>query len=243
MDHSTENEESTKQEELEKPLLRDESELEGALLPPQVVPTAVPVAAAKTNAANDSTAVAVASITEAALSVPTVGPITYFEYEQKTGGGGDANGDDDVDATILREAPTIPSYYDGCTGYNPQRERDAALLVTRDGLAKTDDEIVDIGKQNRNVYAKNYFVRQDVEVANQRAAVLKRAEETGRTQTSALAAKDLKGGVPPPPAPKEDPEHFQGTYGKEYEVAEYQSGYNYDTTEYDVAEYKSIYES
>jgi hypothetical protein len=138
--------------------------------------------------------------------------------------------------------PVLPSK--STSLHNPVRDKARADRGTRLGLVQTELEAEGVERENRNVYAVNYFQDEKVRQANEHARERQRKEDLGVTQTSYASAVEeeaeasaMAGGKAV--APSE--EFFEGTYGKEYEVSSYDVS-SYETSEYDVTRYTSVYE-
>jgi hypothetical protein len=153
--------------------------------------------------------------------LPTAVPTGYFQYEQQP---------KEENVVCLPSAPL------NLTSNDPSN----TLFVRRaeqKGLYLSELEKEKIAKANRDVYSINYATNQDIEQANQRARERTFQEETGQFYTSASASTAPY----TPPGPVTAQEFYEGTYGKEYEVAPYETG-TYETSEYQVSDYKSVYE-
>jgi len=202
----------------EERLLRDTSELEGTLLP-----TARPIE-------NVGDADMIGDVQEAAAATPA----TYFDYSQ-------LDNDQTAEVEII-EAPAIPGLSSDMRN-DSDRERHLLHLAQQRGMIDADREMEDIRRAKTNVFAVNYYTKEEVRRGNQRASDLKRKEDAGALQTSATVSKEEY--VPPPPEHQTKREEFKGTYGSEYKVKEYELGTEdrYETADYEVSEYKSIYES
>jgi hypothetical protein len=198
---------------------RDPEELEGTLL----VPTALAVPHDNLDH----------SIPMASTTAATALPTTYFEYDAALA---DADSTEKQQEIVVEEAVAIPSYNEFTN--DPHRERDTLAQANRKGMIQTEEEIEEIKRANRESFAINYHTRDQIKEANRLAAATKRKEELGMLQTSATIPKvDYV-----PPATVKAPEFYEGSYGKDYEIAEYETT-NYETADYETTEYKSVYDS
>lgn len=197
----------------QKSLLRASSELEGTLL----LPTARPVSDKEDDLERGSAP---------PLTMATACPDSYFDYNQDE--------EKKASETII-VAPTIPTVDQQL--HNSLRDRMQLSRAAQKGLIDADQEMEEISKANRKVNAINYFTKQQIREAELKGKTLNVMEETGQTQTSKTVPLD----APVPEPVKVDQEHFEGTFGKEYDVSSYEIG-TYDTTEYEVSAYKSVYE-
>lgn len=136
---------------------------------------------------------------------------------------------------IILDAPTVPTHV---TSHDPEQDKRLLERGARNGLFDADAEIDAIQRNNRDTYAHQYNAKAQLQQANKHAASIQRKEDTGAVQTTDTMPQD---NFVPPPVEKL-PEFYPGTYGKGYEVAEYDTK-KYDTSEYNVAKYKSVYES
>jgi hypothetical protein len=197
---------------------RDPEELEGTLL----LPTAHAV-----HIDNHDSSVPMASTT-AATALPT----TYFEYDTAL-----ADSTEKQDEIVVEEAVALPSYNE-LTSNDPHRDRNTLARAQRKGRIQTDEEIEEVKRANRESFAVNYHIKDQIKEANRLAAATKRKEELGMLQTSATIPKEEY----VPPAKVKAPEFYEGSYGNDYEVQEYETS-EYETTEYETTEYKSVYDS
>lgn len=223
---------------------QDPEELEGTLLLPTA--TAVP-----TSSLNNHDSQQQHNIPMATTTVATAVPTTYFEYDAPVIGASveaaaaaTATDDeyDDEKQVILEQAAVLPLYDE--FSQNEQRERQLLRKGQVAGRIKAESEIQDIQRLNRDAYAVNWSVKQQIAQANRSAALQKHKEELGLVQTSAtFREQDKKTDFKKKTAAAvKEPEFYEGTYGKDYDTAEYETG-EYNTAEYDVQEYKSVYES
>jgi hypothetical protein len=154
------------------------------------------------------------------------------------------------------DAPVIPTYdqhrYENMR--NTTRDRHLLAVGEQRGLIDNEQQREEIQRANRKVASIDYFARQQVEEANRLARSINRKEEAkllqAATQTQATATSDEKQNTSTASTmtqqqqlQKKEPEHFKhvGTFGKEYETAEYNVG-EFSTTDYKISEYKSVYE-
>jgi hypothetical protein len=221
---------------------QDPEELEGTLLLPTA--TAVP-----TSSLNNHDSQQQHNIPMATTTVATAVPTTYFEYDAPVIGASveaaAAATDDEYDdekQVILEQAAVLPLYDE--FSQNEQRERQLLRKGQVAGRIKAESEIQDIQRLNRDAYAVNWSVKQQIAQANRSASLQKHKEELGLVQTSAtFREQDKKTDFKKKTAAAvKEPEFYEGTYGKDYDTAEYETG-EYNTAEYDVQEYKSVYES
>ena len=140
-------------------------------------------------------------------------------------------------AQILEDAVPIPS--EDPTSNAPDRDRALADLAGHRGRMQADQESDAIARSSREARSREYFVRAAVRNANQNARMRKHNEDRAVRNPNSDVPVHKQKYEGPPPMPKE---FYEGTYGKEYEVADYETG-EYDTRDYDVSEYKSVYES
>ena len=198
---------------------RDPEELEGTLL--------VPTALAVPNDNLDN------SIPMASTTAATALPTTYFDYETALA---DADSTEKEHEIVVEEAVALPSYNE----FTNDQHRDSNTLAqaNRKGMIQTEAEIQEIKRANRESFAINYHTSDKIKEANRLAAATKRKEELGMLQTSATIPKEEY----VPPASVKAPEFYEGSYGKDYEIAEYETA-DYETTDYEPIEYKSVYDS
>lgn len=200
-----------------KSLLRDSSELEGALLP---------------------TAQAVVFDEEADDKTPMA--TVAFDYSDRQN-----NILHDEYAERIPLAPTIPNFETNSAVISDERlQRQLIAEAARRGEIDAEEEKERIQKLNRDVYARNYYEREQVRRANELAAKRNRLEKAGAIDNSSEVAANASKIPQPssqPPAVKA-PEYYPGTYGAEYEVSKYEVE-SYETSDYEVSEYKSLYES
>jgi len=139
---------------------------------------------------------------------------------------------------IVRDAIPVPG--ENVTSYTPERERALAHLAAHRGRLQAEQELEEIQRASRNIGAIQYYSKAEVEAANRLARERMRAEEMGRTQTNerAPAVKEWENNS----SAKRKVECRQGTFGKDYEVSEYASVYEYDVKDYQTSSYKSVYE-
>jgi hypothetical protein len=199
---------------------RDPEELEGTLL----VPTALAIPHDNLDHSN---------IPMASTTAATALPTTYFEYDTALA---DADATEKQQKVVVEEAVALPSYNEFAN--DPHRDRDTLAQANRKGLIQTDAEIEKIKRANRESFAINYHIGDQIKEANRLAAATKRKEELGMLQTSATIPKEEY----VPPAIAKAPEFYEGSYTKDYEVAEYETT-DYETTDYETTEYKSVYDS
>jgi len=201
-----------------KSLLRNNSELEGALLP-------TAQAVVFDEEADDNTPMATAALD---YSDHNNENILHGEYAER-----------------IPLAPTIPNLDTNSVVISDERLQQQLIAESaRRGEIDAEEEKERIQKLNRDVYARNYYEREQVRRANELAAKRNRLEKAGAIDTSADVAANMSKIPKPssqPPAVKA-PEFYPGTYGGEYEVSKYEVG-SYETSDYEVSEYKSVYES
>jgi hypothetical protein len=199
---------------------RDPEELEGTLLLPTILPTALAV---PDNQHDNSIPMA--------STAATVLPTTYFEYDTAL-----ADEAEKQEEIVVEEAVALPSHDE--FAHDPHRDSNTLAHAQRKGLIQTDDESEKIKRANRETFSLNYQNKQQIKDANSLANATKRKEELGLLQTSATIPKEMY----TPPATVKAPEFYEGSYGKEYEIQDYDTA-EYETTDYETTEYKSVYDS
>eukprot|EP00977_Amphora_coffeiformis_P020526 scaffold8332_cov172-Amphora_coffeaeformis.AAC.8 len=209
---------------------RDPDELEGSLLP---VATAVaPSDNGRTVPFENDDAVPVAAAT----------PVSYFAYPDDDDSG---NNDTTEQQLLIREVPAVPLANSSVAEAAVEEEQVRRRLAqgARTGLIDNDAQIQDIRKANRQVPAINYFTQRQLDQANRRARGLSRQENQQGwqgPQSELVAAPKASSSLSS--ARKDETNTPQGTFGKEYEVGQYEVK-EYDTEDYQISEYKSLYDS
>jgi hypothetical protein len=192
--------------------VRDRDELEGALLP---------VAQAIRSEQQED----IPTTTLGGVPVAAATPMSYFVYDSVP----------EEEIQVVRDASVIPS----ADQLLPSEEAQRSLFAYGERAGRIDNDMQkeDIQKANQQVNSINYFTKQQVDHANQRALRLSLEERHGPRPTNELAGAAAR------PALAQDSQTKTPTaYGKDYDVAEYQTS-EYQTNEYGISEYKSIYES
>jgi len=142
--------------------------------------------------------------------------------------------------------------FDNSTTHPPYLYHNSALLRVGEerGRIDVDQEATLVEKNQRNVNAIHYHQQADVQEANAHAKQVQQQEESGKVQTTTAMATRHKvtssapsSEKPPQETTEPQTEAATGTFGQEYEVAEYQIGGGYDTQDYEVKEYKSVYDA
>lgn len=158
---------------------------------------------------------------------------------------------EDVDNDyVVENAVLLPTTFDLTNGGNrddlDQRATDEG---TRRGLAKAEEEVYEIFRNNCKVPAINNMQDINVNAANENALVQNFREEYGLVQTTTTATIQSMGVTAASPltshcgqTTRQEPVFFAGSYGKEYETSEYKTA-EYSTSDYETSQYKSVYES
>ena len=152
-------------------------------------------------------------------------PVTAFVYDDT---------EEEITAQAdIPTAPFLPMYQDEQS--RDQVERQAIAKGARRGKIEAESEKEFIGKASREVYAKNYHAKRQVQAAN---------EEARRRNQEGVQVNEDKYTVERKEEKKEEKQDlaFPTCYPNGYEVSEYETT-EYDTSDnYDVSEYKSVYE-
>lgn len=198
-------------------VIRDESELEGALLPAsRQDDEMIPLAAAAY-------------------------PVEHFEYTDATLAEDDRQHQQEEQMTYPSEQMAYPSEQRHRTGVADD-SRSRVKYAERNGIVASDQELVAIRRNNRKVLSHDYFERQSIKEANRNARMMDSIELQGRTPTmtenrptrSEEFRKQQKQDIG---QSKPSGDHKVGGY----EVQEYNMA-NYDTVDYNVSDYKSVYD-
>eukprot|EP00980_Cylindrotheca_fusiformis_P008755 scaffold1869_cov122-Cylindrotheca_fusiformis.AAC.17 len=199
--------------------IRDEEELEGALLPPTETYGSdgqrVPLAAAAAY------------------------PVEHFEYT-------DAALEHDQQQQEEDEHIAYPLEFAAHSGIADD-SRDRVKFAERHGLVASDQELEAIRRNNGKVLSHDFLERQTFEQGNRNARFIDSYyERQGRTPPMTenrppskefLCSKQEKKDSTTPSEPSTSAPYKVGGY----EVKEYKMG-EYDTQEYNVSEYKSVYD-
>jgi len=142
-----------------------------------------------------------------------------------------------------REVPLAPVIPDGI--FDPS-QLDYVNLRQGEHVGRNaaQQEVEEIHRANRRVYAIDYNTQREIKDGNLFARQKNQAETAGALYTdlsTPFRGVKTTTSVPntSPPSTTRPPIH--GTFGKDYTVSEYNVG-SYDTREYDISEYKSVYE-
>lgn len=140
---------------------------------------------------------------------------------------------------IVENAIAVPSEDGILSSSDVQRNgRTVTNLATRRGRMSAEQELEDIQRANMNVRAHNYFVRADVDEANR---LLLNHIQLGDLSRNYTIPMDSKKVVTKPINSHSQQAALQGTFGKDYEVSNYDVN-EYSTKDYEVSTYKSVYE-
>jgi len=155
---------------------------------------------------------------------------------------------DHEEANEAPYAPAIPEFYNGKRLHNSARDDQLLRVAERKGRICVDEEQEALERNRREIHAIDYHQKAKVQEGNQRAELLERKLEFGLDQiaqtTVDMAEKTTKEATANTTIPQRtEPPNYTGTFGKEYEVNEYNVGENYETQDYEVTEYKSAYDS
>lgn len=235
----------------EVPLLRDYRELEGTLLPS----VHMVVATAEDSLLSSPTA-------PAGKCTSTSGPLKYatvLSYEDEDC----FNAAGATTTTTIRPhhthlQPDAISHAQATAlvfpvdPYNNEKDDDLyAAELMRVGEARgrllNEMEQEEIRRNIREIRAIRYHEKEALREANERARQVQGNEDAGFVQTTIAMEYNnhdntTRTTTETTPAEPQQPE-YQGTFGRDYEVSEYE-GRDYEIKEeYDVAEYKSVYES
>lgn len=225
-------------------LLRDEDELEGALLP---VATVVPLDEHHQQTTHSSSMLAV--------------PMETFDYE--TALVAEQQQQERV-AYSIPPSSTAAGSSDAVADDSKQRIQQAARL----GLLASEEEKDAIRKANRNVFSKDYFSQLEVNAANHHARMREWEQvlensvigashmnhmdlSKGQSTTSTSTTDDITTATNATndttnnnnnPNNNNTNKQSGGYQVGEYECQEYQVGSYYGTKEYETKEYKSVYD-
>mmetsp|Transcript_675 Transcript_675/g.869 ORF Transcript_675/g.869 Transcript_675/m.869 type:complete len:219 (-) Transcript_675:217-873(-) len=214
--------------------LRDEDELEGALLPPPppaFVPVATPIDDPLTTTPSETIAVSAAV------------PIQRFEYDQETIMNDNVPGSSGTETVpfsdnTAREATHIPTYDDNSASAKQRANTVAAKIGTIQGRISADEEQTELDKARREIYPIQYKEKNAFKKANEEA---KRRDREG---VQIQEDKWFQGNGESNNVDKTD--NDANTYFKKpsggYEVREYETK-EYATTDYEISEYKSVYDN
>ncbi|KAL3932293.1 MAG: hypothetical protein SGBAC_010917 [Bacillariaceae sp.] len=197
--------------------LRDDDELEGALLP-----AAFPAAGGETTPL-----------------AATAYPIGNFEYNEPTMARAEAQYQQEEE--VQQEA--YPLDQNDRTALSDD-SRSRVKHGERSGLIQQEAENEAIRRNNRKVFTHDYHERQRFQEANRKARAVDYQERCGRTPAMTENRPSISTSSTAPPKEKKDsaPKNDAGDYKMGgYEVKEYNFG-SYECNDYNTAEYKSIYD-
>lgn len=193
---------------------RDPSEIEGALIPPEI-----PVATAVSGEAAQTTSTAVAAV-----------PLSHFDYNT-TQEANYAPAEEQYDD--VPTAPFLPLYDD--SEHRERKESDAVARAKQNGRLAAEVERVEIDRANRLINAIEWHTKQGVKEAKKKAkrrdiegVQIKEDKWFGHEKEKEVEAKP-------------DPDVSAYTTGAGYDISEYETS-EYNGYQYETSEYKSVYD-
>lgn len=230
-----------------KQIVRDQNELVGALLPPPLEPIAAndplrmaflessasPVVDAASSLPEPSPApfaIATASSSTVCGDIPIASAVSVEPFR---------NAAESEESDVIQTAPFLPTYHDIATPPREYLESAQIIQGSASGKARSREELNDIEKNRREIYAKTWSEKEAIKAANanakQRITLGDEVEEDiclkGHTISygGSYKKEDL------------DSTKYAGEKGSGYEICEYKTT-EYETSEYETTEYKSVYD-